>query len=299
MSSSILSTSAGTNTGQFTPVDWALFVGISGIWGASFLFISIGLDAFDPGLITWLRIGSGAAVLALVPRARRPIAAEDRPRVLVLSMIWVAIPFTLFPIAQQWIASALAGMLNGGMPIFAALIASAMLARLPRGAQLVGLVVGFAGVVAISAPSLGESESQAIGVVLVLAATVFYGLSVNIAAPVQQKYGSMPVMARMLALATVWTTPYGLYGLANSSFAWDSLAAVAAVGVLGTGIAFVIMGTLVGRVGPTRSSFITYAIPVVALVLGVVFRDETVEAVAIAGVVLVIVGAFLASRRER
>ncbi len=298
MSGSILTTSRGTNTGQFTPVDWALFAGISGIWGASFLFISIGLDAFDPGLITWARVGSGAAILALFPRARRPIAPEDRPRVLVLSLIWVAIPFTLFPIAQQWIASALAGMLNGGMPIFAALIASAMLARAPHGAQLLGLVVGFGGVIAISAPSLGEGESQAIGVVLVLAATVFYGLSVNIAAPVQQQYGSLPVMARMLALATVWTTPYGLYGLANSSFAWDSLAAVAAVGVLGTGIAFVIMGTLVGRVGPTRSSFITYAIPVVALVLGVVFRDETVEVVAIVGVGLVILGALLASLRE-
>ncbi len=298
MSGSILTTSRGTNTGQFTPLDWVLFVGISGIWGASFLFISIGLDAFDPGLITWARVGSGAAILALVPRARRPIAAADRPRVLVLSLIWVAIPFTLFPIAQQWIASALAGMLNGGMPIFAAIIASAMLARLPRGAQLLGLAVGFGGVIAISAPSLGEGESQAIGVVLVLAATVFYGLSVNIAAPLQQAYGSLPVMARMLALATVWTTPYGLYGLANSSFAWDSLAAVAAVGILGTGIAFVIMGTLVGRVGPTPSSFITYAIPVVALVLGVLFRDETVEAMAIVGVGLVILGALLASLRE-
>ncbi len=298
MSGSILTTARGTNTGRFAPADWGLFAGISLIWGASFLFISIGLDAFDPGLITWLRVGSGAAVLALVPRARRPIAAEDRPRVLVLSLIWVAIPFTLFPIAQQWIASALAGMLNGGMPIFAAVIASVMLARLPRGAQLLGLAVGFGGVIAISAPSLGEGDTQAVGVLLVLAATVFYGLSVNIAAPVQQKYGSMPVMARMLALATVWTTPYGLYGLANSSFAWGSLAAVAAVGILGTGIAFVIMGALVGRVGPTRASFITYAIPVVALVLGVVFRNESVEAIAIVGVVLVIAGALLASLRE-
>ncbi len=299
MSSSILTTSRGTNTGNFAVLDWSLFVGVSLIWGASFLFISIGLDAFDPGLVTWLRVALGAAVLVFVPRARRPVAAADWPRIVALSLIWVAIPFTLFPIAQQWISSAVAGMLNGGMPIFAALIASAMLKTLPRGAQLLGLMVGFGGVLAISAPSLGEGDTQAIGVVLVLAATVFYGLSVNIAAPVQQRYGSLPVMARMLALATLWTTPYGLWGLARSEFAWDSLAAVAAVGVLGTGVAFVIMGTLVGRVGPTRASFITYAIPVVALVLGVVFRDEVVEAVAIVGVVLVIGGALLASRRER
>ncbi len=299
MSSSILTTSRGTNTGRFAVTDWALFIGISTIWGSSFLFISIGLDAFDPGLITWLRVGLGAAVLLFVPRARTPIAPEDRGRVLALSFLWVAIPFTLFPIAQQWIESAVAGMLNGAMPIFAALIASAMLKVLPRGAQLLGLFVGFGGVIAISAPSLGEGETQAAGVALVVLATVFYGLSVNIAAPVQQRYGSLPVMARMLALATVWTTPYGVYGLTDSSFAWDSLAAVIAVGVLGTGIAFVIMGTLVGRVGPTRASFITYAIPVVALVLGVVFRNETVAVVAILGVVLVIIGALLASLRER
>ncbi len=299
MSSSILTTGRGTNTERFAAYDWGLFLSISAIWGSSFLFISIGLDDFNPGLIAWLRIAVGAAVLLFVPGARTPIEAEDRRRIWVLSFIWVAIPFTLFPIAQQWIESAVAGMLNGAMPIFAAMIASAMLGRLPRGAQLLGLVVGFGGVVAISAPSLGEGETQAIGVALVVLATLFYGLSVNIAVPVQQKYGALPLMARILVLATLWTTPYGVYGLTDSSFAWDSLAAVLVIGVGGTGLAFVIMATLVGRVGPTRSSFITYAIPVVALVLGVIFRDETVAAVAVGGVALVIFGALMASRRER
>ena len=105
-------------------------------------------------------------------------------------------------------------------------------------------------------------------------------------------------MARMLALATIWTAPLGLAGIPTSTFAWDSFVAVAAAGVLGTGLAFVIMGSLVGRVGSTRSSFITYVIPVVALVLGVVFRDDQVTALALIGVALVIVGALLASRRE-
>lgn len=72
--------------------------------------------------------------------------------------------------------------------------------------------------------------------------------------------------ARMLSLATVWTTPYGIIGLLESKFALPSVLAVSAAGVLGTGLAFVIMGTLVGRVGSTRASFITYVIPVVALV---------------------------------
>ncbi len=78
-----------------------------------------------------------------------------------------------------------------------------------------------------------------------------------------------------------------------------SLAAVLALGALGTGLAFVYMGTLVGRVGGTRAAFATYLIPVVAIVLGVAIRDETVAAIAIVGVALVIGGAILASRRDR
>lgn len=298
MSGRILSTSEGTNQNVFTAFDWVLFVSISLIWGSSFLFMAIGLDAFEPGLITWLRVASGAAVLWMVPAARVRIEPVDRARVVTLSFIWVGIPFTLFPVAQQWINSAVAGMLNGAMPMFAALVATILLRRRPRGALLVGLVVGFVGVVAISAPSIGESESQALGVALVVLATIGYGVSINIATPLQQSYGALPVMARMLALASIWTAPYGAIGLAGSSFAWDSLIAVLAAGVLGTGIAFVIMGTLAGRVGSTRASFITYVIPVVALVLGIVFRDDEVTFVAMVGVVLVIVGAFLASRRE-
>jgi len=294
----VLTTSVGTNTGAFSVRDWGLFWGIGLIWGSSFLFIDVGLEAFQPGLITWLRVVLGAAVLLVFPRARRRIEREDIPRLVVLSFVWVGIPFTLFPIAQQWINSAVTGMLNGAMPIFAAAISALMLARLPRGAQLLGLVVGMGGVVAISLPSMGKGETEALGVVLVIAATLCYGLAVNIAAPIQQRYGSIPVMARMLALAAVWTAPYGLYGLPDSSFAWLPGLAVGAAGVLGTGLAFVVMGTLVGSVGSTRASFITYIIPVVALALGVAFRGDRVTAVAVVGVIAVIVGAFLASRRE-
>ena len=298
MSNRILTTSSGINREAFTTLDWALFLGISAIWGSSFLLMDIGLESLEPGLITWMRVGLGAAVLMLFPRARAPIDPEDRPRLLVLSVLWVGLPFTLFPVAQQYINSAVAGMLNGAMPIFAAIFASLMLHRLPRGAQAVGLVIGFGGVVLMSVFSGAEGSTQAVGVGLILLATMCYGLSVNIATPLTQRHGSLPVMARMLALATIWTAPYGVVGLIGSRFAWDSVLAVAAAGMIGTGAAFVIMGALVGRVGSTRGSFITYLIPVVALVLGVVFRSDTVAVPAVAGVGLVILGALLASRRE-
>jgi drug/metabolite transporter (DMT)-like permease len=133
---------------------------------------------------------------------------------------------------------------------------------------------------------------------MVLAATFCYGLATNLATGITQQYGSLVVTSRMLALAAIWTAPFGLWGLTRSEFAVSSAAAVAVLGVLGTALAYAFMGTLVSRVGATRASFITYLIPVVSLFLGVVFRDETVEAVALVGVVLVIGGAVLASRQE-
>jgi drug/metabolite transporter (DMT)-like permease len=293
---SILSTSVGHNQGVFHPQDWGFFLAVSLIWGASFLFIDIGLDAFAPGVITWLRVASGAVVLMLFPGSRTPIEREDMPRIVALSLIWVAIPFTLFPLAQQWINSAVAGMLNGGMPVFAAITATLMLRTAPRGVHRAGLLIGLAGVVAISLPSVDEGKTQALGAALVLVAVACYGLAVNIAAPIQQRYGSLPVMMRMLAFASVWTLPYALVGLPSSTWAWPSFLAVEAAGAVGTGIAFVIMGTLVGSVGSTRASFSTYVIPVVALILGVIFRGDTVAALALVGSALVITGAVMASR---
>jgi drug/metabolite transporter (DMT)-like permease len=295
----VLSTSVGTHRGAFGGLDWALFVSIGLIWGSSFLFIAIGLDAFEPFPITWLRVVFGASVLWLVPAARAPVARHDRARLLALSFLWVAVPFTLFPLAQQWISSGLTGLLNGSLPIFATTIGALMLQRLPGRTQVLGLVVGFAGVTAIAAPSLAEGSNEALGVVLVLVAVGCYGVAINIAAPVTQRYGSLPVMARMLGLGAIWTAPLGVAGIGGSSFAWASLLAIVTLGALGTGFAFVVMGRLVARVGSSRASFATYLIPVVAVVLGAVFLDETVLAMSIVGIGLVILGAVLASRKER
>ena len=295
----VLSTSAGTHLGAFTPLDWGLFASIGAIWGSSFLWIAIALDAFEPGLITWLRVGAGAASLWLAPVARAPVAREDRARMIALSFLWVAVPFTLFPLAQQWISSGLTGLLNGALPISATSVGAVMLHRLPGRAQAIGLIVGLGGVTAIAAPSLAEGSTEAVGVVLVLAAVGCYGVAINIAAPLTQRYGSLPVMARMLGLASIWTAPFGLVGLAESSFAWGPAVAIAVVGALGTGLAFVLMGRLVSRVGSSRASFATYLIPVVALLLGAIFLEETVRALSIVGIALVIAGALLASRKDR
>jgi drug/metabolite transporter (DMT)-like permease len=295
----LITTSHGTNREAFSAQDWGLFIALALIWGSSFLLIAIGLDSFHPGVVTMLRVAFGAAVIALVPAARsRKIDRADWPRITLLAAVWVAIPFTLFPIAQQWIDSAIAGMLNGATPIFTALIATILLRSLPGPMQIVGLALGFAGILAIALPSAGGGTTAAIGVTLVLVATIGYALSLNMVTPLQQKYGSLPVMARVQWVAALMVVPFGLYGVGDSTFSWASFLAVVAIGVLGTGLAFVMMGTLAGSVGATRASFLTYLLPVVALVLGVLFRDELVSPVSIIGAAMVIAGAVLASRRE-
>jgi drug/metabolite transporter (DMT)-like permease len=293
----LFTASAAANTGAFTSGDWALFLSVAGIWGASFLFIDIGLDAFPPGVITLARVGLGAVTLHLVRGTRVRVDRADHGRLVALAVLWVAIPFTLFPLAEQRINSAVTGLLNGGTPIFTAVVATVLLRQRPRGAQLAGIMVGFAGVAAISLPSIGDGSSQALGVGLVVLATVCYGFAMNIAPPLQARYGSVPLMARVLALAALMTLPFGVAELGDVRVAAGPALAVSVLGILGTGIAFAIMATLVGRVGATRASFITYLVPVVSLVLGVVFRDDHVAAIAVVGVALVVTGAFLASRR--
>ncbi|MDH4115980.1 MAG: DMT family transporter [Acidimicrobiia bacterium] len=283
---------------QFETTDWLLFGAIGVIWGSSFLFIAIGLEAFHPGLITWARVALGAAALALSPASRTRIDPADRPRLLALSVVWVAIPFTLFPLAETRINSAVAGLLNGATPIFAGLVGAAFFSRTPRGPQRLGLAVGFLGVALVSFGSAGGGPSATVGVVMVLAATLCYGIATNLAGSLQHRYGSVAVMSKMLALGTLWTAPYGIHGLGSSRWELGPALAVVALGVVGTGIAFVFMATLVGRVGGPRASFTTYVIPVTSLALGVIFLGDRVTFLAVCGVAVVIAGALLAGRRE-
>ena len=150
----------------FASTDWLLFSAIGLIWGSSFVLIKIGLEAFHPGLITWARVGLGALALAVMPAARRPIEKEDRRRIYQLGVLWVAIPFTLFPLAQEHINSAVTGLLNGATPIFAGLIGALWFNRVPRGPQRWGIATGFLGIALISFGSSAEGGTAFVGVLL-------------------------------------------------------------------------------------------------------------------------------------
>src|SRR5699024_3939368 len=113
--------------GRVTGRDWLLIVLVAVMWGSSFLLIKIGLADLAPTAVAWLRLAFGAAALALVPAARKPLRhRRDWGLVAVLGVVWMAVPFTLFPIAEQTISSALAGMINGATPLFTAALPMAL-----------------------------------------------------------------------------------------------------------------------------------------------------------------------------
>lgn len=296
----VFASGTADNEGAFAPRDWGLFVAVSLIWGSSFLLIAESLESLTPGVVTFGRVGLGAATLWLLRLRRQPaqrIDVGDRARVAALAVMWVAIPFTLFPLAQQWVNSAVTGLLNGATPVLVALVSVVFVRVVPRGVQLVGLILGFAGIVLVSVGSAGEGSSEARGVMLILAATVCYGFAINMASPLQAKYGAIVLMSSVLGTATVFVAPLALIDFDDNSWQPSSALALIALGAIGTGIAYWVMSTLVGRVGSIRASFITYMIPVVSLVLGIWLRDDSVSGLALLGAPVTLSGAFLASRK--
>jgi drug/metabolite transporter (DMT)-like permease len=281
----------------FGAADWMLLGATALMWGSSFLFIEVALESFAPAVITLLRLVFGAATLVWFRRARTPIDRHDWVTVTLLAVFWMAGPFLLFPFAQQWIASSLAGMINGAVPVFATLVAAIVARTRPSIRQTAGVIVGFAGVVTVSWPAVQGARSTVLGVILVLIATMSYGVAINIAAPLQHRYGTLPVLLRTQLVAVILTTIPGLASVADSSFSWTSLGAILPLGCLGTGVAFVTMWTLVGRVGAARASLAVYFIPVVAIALGAIVRDERIALISLVGTAMVILGAIFASRR--
>lgn len=152
---------------------------------------------------------------------------------------------------------------------------------------------------AVSWPALQGARATARGAAPILGAQLFYGLGINLAVPLQQRYGSLPVLLRAQLAALVFVAPIGLAGIPASHFVWPSVVAVAVLGIFGTGLAFVAITTIAGRVGATRGSVAVYLLPVLAIALGVVFRHEPVAAISLFGTSLVLLGAYLGSGRER
>jgi drug/metabolite transporter (DMT)-like permease len=205
----------------------------------------------------------------------------------------------MFPFAEERVSSALTGMLNGATPLFTAVVASVLARRIPERGVLTGLGVGMLGAVLMALPSLGEGSSSAVGIGLILAALVSYGFALNVARPLQQRHGALPVIWRAQAVALLLTAPFGLKDVVQARWSPGPVLALLALGALGTAVAFVVTTYATGKIGATRASSTAFLIPPVALLLGVLVRHEHVAPLAILGGAACVGGAWLMNRAQR
>jgi drug/metabolite transporter (DMT)-like permease len=161
-------------------------------------------------------------------------------------------------------------------------------------------VVGFIGIVLIAVPSINEGSSADLKGILYLAlALLCYAVGLNIARPLQAIYSPASLMLRVVAISTLFSSPLGIIAMRTTTFSPSLIGSTIVLGALGSGIAFLLFGTLLKRTGPIRSMIPTYFTPIVGTFLGVLFNDEKVLLLSIVGMLIVIFGAWLTSRPEK
>ena len=143
----------------------------------------------------------------------------------------------MFPFAERHVSSALTGMLNAAVPLFAAIVESGLSRRLPSRGVAGGLAVGMTGAVLMAWPALHQGRSSVVGVLLILAALISYGFAINLARPLQQRNGALPVIWRAQAAALVLTAPLGISDLVHGQWITGPVLSLLALGMLGTGVA--------------------------------------------------------------
>jgi drug/metabolite transporter (DMT)-like permease len=279
--------------------DWLLVATPGMIWGASFLFIAEGLRAIAPNGVSFIRIAIGFATLSFFPAARKPIDRLAWPGILALSVLWFAFPLSMFPFAEQRVSSALTGMLNATTPIFVTIVAAALARKVPSMRILVGLLTGIAGSVLIALPSFSEGKSSAFGIALIVVACVSYGFALNVARPLQVRYGALPVIWRALGCAVLMTAPLGVIEIPRAHWSLLPVLSLLALGAFGTSIANVILTVAAGRVGAIQASGATFLMPPVALLLGVWLRHEHVALLSIIGGAVCLAGAWMIRPRAQ
>jgi drug/metabolite transporter (DMT)-like permease len=284
---------------KFGPLDWLLSVGMALTWGSSFLLIDIAIRHFHSAVVPFGRTGFGVAALLMFPSARKPIARIHLPRLIVLGFTWMAIPFLLYPLAEHTVSSSITSMMNGALPIVVAVVTALWVRVLPSNRRMVAVLIGFAGITLIALPSINDGKAADVkGIVLLLAALLSYAVAINVARPLQAIYSPANLMLYVEIAAFVISAPFGLWGITQSNFNFASLGALALLGVLGTGFAFVLFALLNQRAGTMRSMIPTYFTPIVGAVLGTAFNNEPLLALSVIGMVIVIFGAWLTSKPE-
>jgi drug/metabolite transporter (DMT)-like permease len=288
-------------------VDWRLRFGLlSLVWGFSFLFMKVGTEAFAPFQVTLGRLVSGTAVVAVamaVKRERLPRGVWTWAHLTVAGFLLNALPFSLFAFSELTIPSSLAGICNATSPLWGmALSLVALSEDRPTRRRVAGLGIGFLGVLTVLGVWQGFHGLDVTGTALALLASLSYPVGwIYVRRTLAgSSHSHLSLTGAQLGLATLQlavVTP--LFTTVPTRFPVMPLLAVAALGTLGTGLAFLIQYDLVAEIGPTTAQMVTYFTPVIATAAGVVLLGESLSWSTPVGAVIVLAGAALTQARPR
>jgi len=284
------------------------FLGVSLAWGSSFLFIEVALRGFAPAQVALGRLVFGAVVLIGLVLAMRRLPRLTWRAVVSIGVVGVVlsgIPLILIPLAQQHLTSILASLLNATTPLWTALFVALLIPteRVSR-AQLIGLVLGAVGI-AVLLGAWRVDDLPLLGAALMLGATACYGIGSTLSRVLLSRVQQSPVVlsATQISLSILVVAPFALAAPAPDAgaIALDSVSlwALLALGVTGTSFAYVWFWKIVKAAGATTAASVTYAVPVVATVLGVVVLGETLHWYEPVGAAIVLTGVWLAQRRPK
>ena len=277
------------------------FLALTLIWGASFLFIKIGVEALAPMQVAFARMFFGALVLvalAILRKERLPREPRLWGHLFVAATLANSVPFTLFGYAEQHVSSALASIGNATVPLFTLLFALLLLpSERPTFRRGTGLAVGFFGVLVVLGAWRGVAANpDTRGMLLILVATTCYGLSgvymrrylsTTSYSSLALSVGQLSVGALQLAVILPFATHVPQH------LPLHVVGAVFALGAFGTGIAYVLCYDLIRIAGATITSTVTYFLPLVSIVIGVVGRGEQLDWNAPVGAAVIIAGAIV------
>lgn len=273
------------------------------IWGWSFLFIKVAVEGMTPPTVACARVGLGASVLLIVLRSTRRRLPRDATmwrHFTIAAIFGNALPFTLLAWGEERITSALTSVLNASTPLFTAVLAAVFLKDRLRPWQVFGLLLGFVGVGVAAGFGAGDlGHSSIYGSLAAVVAGFFYGVAFVYMRKHLTSIEPVVAASGQLVMATALLFPFAFATTVGSGLhlTINRVLAITTLGVVGTGIAYLLNYRIIADVGATRASVVTYLIPVVAVTVGIVVLDEPFEWRIVAGGALIVAG--IALLRER